>query len=317
MIAGGFLLFGAAPAQADDTSPDPISSVTPYADPLGDVLAKTNGLRLSSPVGSDPLGRAPLLTLDRDGQQLFPIRPGQNDLAGHTLTKGGSGKTESGDTGRRSPLPAADVIGGSIHNSPDDRFTGSLKGVPFTDANTGTARLPLLGRLPVVGGLLPSGSRTMESGLLPDGSPTRAGGPVLESASSEYPLLDDLDGDLSVRGLPKRLSGTNRTALAGFPLGGSPVAPADLLPEAAPSASPYASAPARPGLPSPSVAVSEPAAPSAEAPASEAPASEAPVSVAPSASAAPSVSVAPYTKSADPRSKVDDPRLLEEPLDRN
>lgn len=314
MIAGGFLLFGAAPAQADDTSPDPISSVAPYADPLGDVLAKTNGLRLSSPVGTDPLGRAPLVTVDQDGQRLFPIRPGQNDIAGHSLSKAQRpARQESGDTDRRA-LPAADVIGGSFHNSPGDRFAGSLQGVPFTDANTGAARLPLLGRLPIVGGLLPDGSRTM-----------MGGSPALESASSEYPLLDDLDGDLSVRGLPKRLPNSNRAALAGLPLGGSPVTPADLLPEAAPTASPYASAPARPGLASPPAAV----APS-EAPASELPASEAPASVAPSASVAPPVAVTPsapvtpYTKAAgprskagDPRSKVDDPRLLEEPLDRN
>ncbi|BCJ43210.1 hypothetical protein GCM10010168_00480 [Actinoplanes ianthinogenes] len=295
VIAGGFLLFGAAPAQAEGTSPDPIASVAPYADPLGDVLARTNGLRLSSPVGTDPLGRAPLVTLDQDGQRLFPIKPGQNDIAGYPLSRSksqGQGQVESGDTDRRS-LPAADVIGGSIHNSPGDRFAGSLKGIPFTDANTGSTRLPLLGRLPVVGG------------LLPDGSPT------LESASSEYPLLDDLDGNLSVRGLPKRVSNSNRAVLAGLPLGGSPVAPADLIPEATPTASPYASAPARPGLASPSVAGSPSTAVS--------PSSEAPVAVPPSASEtpAPSASVAPYTKSADPRSKVDDPRLLEEPLDRN
>jgi hypothetical protein len=291
MIAGGLFLFGGTPALADAASPSTDASVASQDDPLGDVLAGTNGLRLSSPVGSDPLGRSPLLTLDRGGQQLFQVKPGQNDIAGHSPAGAHGGAEEKAEA----PLPAADVIGGSVSNHPGDRLNGSLRGVPLTDTNTGQMRLPLVGggRLPIVGGLLPDGSHT------------------LESTSSEYPLLDDMDGDLAVRGLPKRLSGSNRTALAGLPLGGSPVG---LLPEATPttaptvapststsnepgdepgdkpsnepsdkpSTSPYASTGARPGLIIPSAAVS----------------------------AAPSASEVPYAK-------VDDPRMLEEPVDAN
>lgn len=163
-------------------------------------------------------------------------------------------------------------------------------GVPFTDANTGSVRLPLVRSLPIVGGILPDGSHT------------------LESTSSQYPLLDDLDGTLSVRGLPKRMADSNRAGLAGLPLGGTPVAPADLLPEATATGratpAPYASTPAVPGTTAPSVAPSSAAPvaviPSAEVPSAEAPSAAAPASVMPSE--------APYTKNTD------DPRLMEEPV---
>ncbi len=110
-------------------------------------------------------------------------------------------------------------------------------------------------------------------------------------------LLDDLDGTVAVQGLP---------------LGGSPVAPADLSPEPtmpgspAPVASPYSSTSPRPGIVSPSAVV---VVPSSAAPVSVAPASVAPPSEMPSAAPA---SVAP---SEAPYHKTDDPRLLEEPVD--
>jgi hypothetical protein len=282
VIAGGLLFLGAAPAQADVTIPDPGASITPYADPVGDALARTNGLRLASPVGSDPLGRAPLLTLGQGDQQLFQVKPGQNGvgriLPGH--------HEERPEAGGQRQLPSADVVGTEFPKA---------AGVPFTDANSGSVRLPLVRSLPIVGGILPDGSHT------------------LESTSSQYPLLDDLDGSFSVRGLPKRLADSNRTSLAGLPLGGSPVSPADLLPEAVATGratpAPYASTPAGPAVVSPSVVPSSEApvavVPSAEVPSAEAPSAAAPASVLPSVLP----SEAPYTKSTD------DPRLMEEPVE--
>ncbi|AEV88888.1 Cyclin G-associated kinase [Actinoplanes sp. SE50] len=249
-IAGGllFILGATGPALADPASP--------VGGPVDDVLSRTNGLRLSSPIGSDPLGRAPLLTLSQDNQQLFQVKPGQNSIGRSPEEKAGGA------------LPAADVIGGGIHNHPGDRFGGSLKGVPLTDTNTGAVRLPLLGggRLPIISGILPDGSHTVES------------------ASRQYPLLDDLDGDLSVRGLPRRLPTTNRANLAGLPLGGSPVAPADLLPESSRPKHPASVAPSASPEPTMSASVDPSMSPS----------------VIPSGSLA---------------SNVDDPRLLQEPID--
>ncbi|WP_436525825.1 hypothetical protein [Actinoplanes sp. HUAS TT8] len=265
VIAGGLLFLGAAPAQADVTYPDPST----YTDPVGDVLARTNGLHISSPIGTDPLGREPLLTVSQNGQQLYPIKPGQRP-----------DRPESGGEDSRRSLPAADVVGTELPRTPR---------VPFTDANTGAVRLPLVGSLPVVGGILPDGSHT------------------LESSSTDNPYLGD------VRGLPKRLADTNRLSLAGLPLGGSPVSPADLLPEGAAAsrptvgASPYSSTPARPGIVSPSPVVI----PSSEVPVSVAPSAVSPSAVSPSAEV-PSASVAP---SEAPYSKVDDPRMLEEPIE--
>lgn len=180
--------------------------------------------------------------------------------------------TAPGPTGS---VAAADVIRADV--SKNSR-------VPFTDANTGAVRLPLVGGLPLVGSMLPDGSNTLESAR-----------PFLENDE------DDKDG------------------LAGLPLGGTAVAPADLLPTVsvsgspAPGASPYSSTAPRPGIASPSAAVPSASVPSASVPSAEAPATVAPSSAAPASmapSAAPSVepSEAPYQK-------ADDPRLLEEPIE--
>ncbi|MFI1996496.1 hypothetical protein [Actinoplanes sp. NPDC020271] len=273
VIAGGLLFLGAAPAQASPQRPGAADAVTPYTSAIGNVLADTNGLRLSSPIGTDPLGREPLLTVSRGDQQLFPVKAGRTNRP-----------EDRPESSRLSTLPAADVVGTEMPKT---------AGVPLTDTNTGSVRLPLVGRLPIVGGLLPDGSRTTES------APARTG------------LVQDLTG---------------------MPLGGSPVAAADLLPEAdatgspAPGASPYSSTAARPGMVSPSADVPSVVTPSAVMPSAEAPVSVAPSSVAPSsvapasaapasaapASAAPASaapSEAPYTKASD------DPRLLEEPVE--
>jgi hypothetical protein len=157
--------------------------------------------------------------------------------------------------------------------------------LPLTDANTGSLRLPVVGGLPIVRNILPDGSHT------PETTPAGASGPQ---------------------------------GATGLPLGGSPVSAADLSPQPGatgspvPGASPYSSTAARPGMISPSAsapsdAVPSAAVPSASAPVPSAPSSAAPASVAPASAAPASVAPASVAPSEVPYSKVDDPRLLEEP----
>ncbi|GAA2902756.1 hypothetical protein Acy02nite_44930 [Actinoplanes cyaneus] len=162
--------------------------------------------------------------------------------------------------------------------------------LPLTDANTGSLRLPVVGGLPIVRGILPDGSHTPEN--------TPAGAPGPQGAT-------------------------------GLPLGGSPVSAADLSPQPGvtgspvPGASPYSSTAARPGMISPSAsapsdavpsdALPSDAVPSAAVPSASAPVPVAPSSVAPASVAPASVAPASVAPSEVPYSKVDDPRLLEEP----
>ncbi|GAA2696646.1 hypothetical protein [Actinoplanes palleronii] len=210
-------------------------------------------------------------------------------------------------------LPAADVVGGSVPDAPGDQSPSTLR-LPFTDTNSGSPRLPVVGRLPIIGGLLPNGSRT------------------LESASTTDPALDDRDGSLL-----RRLALPNSAGLAGLPLGGTPVpllddttpamnsqepmdgaatgdnpAPTD-SPAPVDSAAPMDSAaPVDSAEPAPYTSVA-PARPGIAAPSAVAPVDPS-AAVVPSTDIAPTVDAVPSADTA-PSSTVDDPRMLEEPLD--
>ncbi|KUL27618.1 hypothetical protein ADL15_34960 [Actinoplanes awajinensis subsp. mycoplanecinus] len=206
-------------------------------------------------------------------------------------------------------LPAADVVGGSAPDTPGDRPQGTMR-LPFTDTNSGSPRLPVVGRLPIIGGLLPNGSRTLESASTTDPGddsllrrlalPNSAGLAGLPLGGTPVPLLDDTTPATNSQEPMDGAATGDDPAPADSP---APVGSAAPMDSAAPVDSaepaPYTSvAPARPGI----------AAPSAVAPVDPS------AAVVPSTDIAPTVDAVPSADAA-PSSIVDDPRMLEEPLE--
>ncbi|TWG26077.1 hypothetical protein FHX34_1011052 [Actinoplanes teichomyceticus] len=304
MIAGGILVLGAAPAQADVASPDkpkPSPAETPDDDPMGTALAWTRGLRLSGPTGDDPVGRDGVFTLDRGTQRLFQVTFGQDDAAGDE-----PGKEKATRADRHRARPAREAGRGG------NRFAGSVSS-------------PLLGgaRVTVTGALLPDGSRATESGpaarlapadrdvrpasgMPPGGSPIAPGdllpGPTPQPSDSPAP--------------PYGPAGPARPGL-------DPSAPAVVSPSAPVAEDPSAPAATDPSTP----AATDPAAAATVEPSAAAagdPAGTDPSVLVDPAGTGPSVLVDPAPSgtpspapSSTPTAKIDDPRLNEEPIDAN
>jgi hypothetical protein len=204
-VAGGFLLFGAAPAHAD-VPPAPAARQDGAA--LGGLLGATGGLdpagglRIDDPVGGS--GR------------LLDVKPGTNSAdvpgaAGNLLPAKGTVPAARAGLGR----PGDRTGSSDARPARPERIApaGGLPGVGGGGLPTGAlGRLPvanlLTGGLPLVGGLLPDGRSAgfapaqQESGLI--------GG---------VPLLGGLGGLVPV--------GPAAPAASGLPAGGTAVPPQD------------------------------------------------------------------------------------------
>jgi hypothetical protein len=235
-VVGGFLLLGAAPAQAD---------VVPA--PAGGLLGSLGG-GATQGLGLDPAGGLNLAS-PLDGSSLMNVKPGQNsaDLTGPAT--GGpaqdEARTREADepAGRRpggGSAPAdLPVIGGLTGggSSGNGLGGGSLAGGSLAGgASRGTGG-GLTGGAP--GGGLPTGGLSnlvpanllggglLGGGLTPDGRTASAGAPR-ESALFDggVPLLGGLGGLLPANETPRTLPATGDDTPTGMPAGGTDVDPA-------------------------------------------------------------------------------------------
>lgn len=220
-LAGGFLLLGAAPAQAD-VVPAPQAGQQQDGGGLTDPLGP-NGLSLDQPLGGSPLidvnpGDNSILP-SQDGMPAARTGLGQRNEPGRRAADGSlpalpgadrlpiAGRPASGLPVSGLPVSGRPVSGGGLP-------TGALGQLPISNL--------LGGGLPLVGGLLPDGmspiggmTRSQEAGLLGGG----------------LPLLGGLGGLL-----PASPLGT-LPALSGMPAGGTAI-PIDDQPAPARNAKP-------------------------------------------------------------------------------
>ena len=323
-IAGGILLFGAAPAQADELGPG-VAQGAPS--PLRETLAQANNWRVSTPLASDPLSGQPLIDLSAADRQLLRLQPGDNTVGG--LGSGDAGRPVEAATRAGRVLPAADVVRRSV----PDRAAGA--------ARAATGPVPF-SALPI--DTLVHHAAPALAALGPDGLPVARGNQIAgpgrhpvtvrtESAAEPARLpvagtLAGLGGALPVNGVQRRLN------VSGLPLGGSPVL---VNPERGGSARPKADATATSqpaastapsGATSPPVAASPSASSSASPSAAVPPADAGVAGTGPSSASVtpvdPVAPVGPVTSAAADAPKVDaklaktraaDPRLFEEPTE--
>jgi hypothetical protein len=225
VMAGGFLLLGAAPAHAD-VQPAP-AGAQQDAGALGGLIGSTGGL---DPAGglriSDPLGGS---------GSLLDVKPGNNsadvpDAAGNLVPAsdgvpaartglGGAGDRNAARPARPERRPSAEALPAVGDGLP----TGALGGLPVSN---------LLGSgLSLIGGLLPNGQTAgfgradRESGLL----------------GGDLPLLMGL--------LPDASSVPAAPAASGLPAGGTAVTPAQEQPAQPQPAQHKPAAPAAAGDP--------------------------------------------------------------------
>ena len=290
-LAGGIILFGAAPAQAD-LLPGTGTAEQQADERLADLLGKTNGITV------DPLGHSTL----NGGMPTQPrtgLRTGQNQPSLDPLLPGESA-TEPPH------LPAADVVGSGLRRPPA-RPAGPGWSLPIDDLPM--RRFPIH-RLPV----FDTGGLPLFAGLLPDGGPgvadDRATLRQAEMFDGGMPLLGGLGGLLPVNGAPRTLPAAGAEPDAsGMPAGGTAVRPdaQPAAPVAAATDAPAGPATSAPGGASPApVTATPPAAATATSPATTSPATSAPATQKPA-----------RHKAAKPRpvATPDDPRLHEEPVD--
>jgi hypothetical protein len=174
VVAGGFLLLGAAPAYAD------VQPVTADAqqDPggLGGLLDPTNGMNLGNP----------LLTVDPGDNSFLPP---QNPAPPARTGFGQAGDLRRNRAGEAPSLPAADVArrGEGLPIAGGGMPTGLLGQLPAADT--------FGGGIPVIGGLLPNGGSPLgrmdanqEAGLLDGGVPLLGGLGGLLPGSSAYTM---------------------------------------------------------------------------------------------------------------------------------
>ena len=208
-LAGGILLFGAAPAQAD-TLPDP-GAAQEQPSPLRDALAQTNNWRFATPLASDPLSGAPLIDLSHDDRQLLRLQPG-DDTGLHAVlrpassagkagsAKAGSGKAGSGAAGQGGSGAAGQGGSGAVGHGGSGVAgqAGSVAPGPAGDRPLEAA--PRAGRaLPaadVVRGTLPGG--TAQGGRVPAGAAAFSALPIDNLVRHAAPALAALGPD----GLP-------------------------------------------------------------------------------------------------------------------
>ncbi|WP_229067830.1 hypothetical protein [Actinoplanes sp. DH11] len=391
-LAGGILLFGAAPALAD-TNPVPDAGREPLS-PLGQALEQTGNWRLHTPLASDPLSGEPLVDLGAGEGPLLAVRPGDNSIGRTDGLGGAAGAAGSARLENQKParaLPTADVVGGTLPDSGKQTRNGGKATGPIPVTGEILARefanLPfdhlVQNGLPAVATLGPDGVPVAQDTGTP-AAPNRR-----ERARTGAPVVDGLGtaglgGAVPVGGFRNNLDDLS-TDISGLPLGGSPVqpqparsvevppaaaaspgtpaagtstpAPASSVPGTSDSGSPAPGSPAPGAVPdaaTPSGSAPDAAAPDAAAPGAAAPGGSAPGAAGAPAEAAhptpdqsaaapgahsaakssgkhpsdkhrsdkhggahapaakPSASVSPDIA---PRDKIDDPRLLEEPIE--
>jgi hypothetical protein len=223
-VAGGFLLLGAAPAQAD-VVPAPDGGLLSTLGGGGGALDPSGGLGLPNPLGG----------------QLLDLDPGQNsaDVTGPAdgLMDDDRAREADRPTGRqpaRGAGPADLPLIGGLTSGSGGGLTGGgtgsggLTGGGLTGGGSdGRADQPGGG----LGTLVPAnllGGGLLGGGLTPDGRSASAG-PTRESALFDggLPLLGGLGGLLPANESPRTLPATGDDTPTGMPAGGTPVVPAD------------------------------------------------------------------------------------------
>jgi hypothetical protein len=332
-IASGFLLLGAAPAQAEPL-PTPGVAEAPL-NALGYALEPTNGWRVGTPLASDPLSGQPLVDIEPGGgRKLLQVEPGADAARTARRPAPEQSRTARKSADRRPLKPAADVISGTRPGSGEP--TGALGGVPvsgvpmplagqdFTVADTPVDGL--FGALPLIGGLSPAGMATTPGTRAPSGDER----PVArtEAASEEFPVLGGPNGATTVVDNIQFQVVDLKSDVAGLPIGGTSVMPAgrSALPDAvAPAAGQPAASPstlpatgsAAPGTTTPSTTTPGASTPSTTTSGTTTPSNSASGSPAPAKSpgAKPATSASPRQSSTLPATEAEDPRLYEEPVD--
>ena len=222
-VAGGFLLLGAAPAQAD-VVPAPaggllgaLSGGQGLVDDQGLGLDPAGGLNLASPLGGAPL---------------MDVKPGRNSAdftgpASGVLSKDDAQVREADEPGGRKPAHGsapADLpqIGGLSGGGSSGGGGGLLIGGSSGDGSgqRGGGLRNLIPANLLGGGLL-------GGGLTPDGRMASAEAPR-ESALFDggVPLLGGLGGLLPANEVPRTLPDTGADVPNGMPAGGTAVDPA-------------------------------------------------------------------------------------------
>jgi hypothetical protein len=229
LTAGGILLFGAAPAQADELLPGTDVARQQADQQLADLLGQSNGLSLENPLRHSSLQDSPAAKTP-----LMQFKSGQNTPDTNRILPGESTSEP------RPQLPAADVMRNNSLNGTDLGSPFDSLPVQQLPVNNVPLNGLLGGGLPLLGGLNPNGEQ-----------PSAVDRPTVRQAeafSGGLPLLGGLGGLLPVNDLP------GKPDTSGLPAGGTAVQPADTTP--APTAA------ARPSVaPSPAFSAPAPAEP--------------------------------------------------------
>jgi hypothetical protein len=234
-VVGGFLLLGAAPAQAD---------VVPA--PAGGLLSSLGG-GAAQGLGLDPAGGLNLAS-PLDGSSLMDVKPGQNsaDLTGPAsgvLSQDEARTREADEPAGRRPaggsapadlpviggLAGGGLGGGSLGGGASRGTGGGLTG----GGQGGGLRTGSLSNL-IPANLL--GGGLLGGGLTPDGRTASAEAPR-ESALFDggVPLLGGLGGLLPANETPRTLPATGDDTPTGMPAGGTDVDPALVDPAGGPT----------------------------------------------------------------------------------
>ena len=201
-VAGGILLFGAAPAQAD-LLPGTGTAEQQADERLTDLLGRTNGITV------DPLGHSSLNNTPAGQNPLLQYRSGRNTPELDRVLPGEP----------RPSLPAANVVGGALRRPsaarPHDHRP--VRDLPVRRFPIRSLPLFGIGGLPLLGGLLPDGGR----GIADDRTTTRQA----EMFDGGMPLLGGLGGLLPVNEAPRTLPARAEPDTSGMPAGGTAVRP--------------------------------------------------------------------------------------------
>ena len=201
-VAGGILLFGAAPAQAD-LLPGTGTAEQQADERLTDLLGRTNGITV------DPLGHSSLNNTPAGQNPLLQYRSGRNTPELDRVLPGEP----------RPSLPAADVVGGALRRPSASRPHDHRPVHDLPIRQFPIRSLPLfgIGGLPLLGGLLPDGGR----GIADDRTTMRQA----EMFDGGMPLLGGLGGVLPVNEAPRTLPARAEPDTSGLPAGGTAVRP--------------------------------------------------------------------------------------------
>lgn len=204
VVAGGFVLFGASPAQAD-LLPGTGTAEQQADERLADMLVDDSGVDVQNPLrystlAQTPVGSQPVLqfTAGQNSPDLNPLPPGEP-------------ATEDGPD-----LPAADMVGGALQHP-----TGAG---PVRRLNMPRLPFERVFGLPLFGGFLPDGG---QSDVLQQ--PTMR---QTETFDGGIPLLGGLGGLLPANELPDTPMTGTKPDTSGLPAGGIAVPPAATKPPA-------------------------------------------------------------------------------------